>query len=32
MTKVQTIAWALLTAVGGAGGIFAGIALASALK
>jgi hypothetical protein len=32
MTKIQTLTWALLTAVGGAGGILAGMALASALK
>jgi len=32
VTKIQTMAWALLTAVGGVGGIFAGMALANALK
>jgi hypothetical protein len=32
MTKIQTLTWALLTAVGGAGGIFAGMALSKALQ
>jgi|GEM_PF-6627091 hypothetical protein len=32
MSRAQTLTWALLTALGGAGGVFAGIALANALK
>jgi hypothetical protein len=32
MTKVQTLSWALLTAVGGGAGVFLGLALAHALR
>jgi hypothetical protein len=32
MTKLQTLSWALLTALGSAVGVLAGIALSHALK
>jgi hypothetical protein len=32
MTKIQTLTWAVLTAVGGGVGVLAGIALAHALN
>lgn len=32
MTKIQTLTWALLTALGGGGGVLAGMALAKALQ
>ena len=32
MTKVQTLAWALLTAAGGGAGVILGLALAHALS
>jgi hypothetical protein len=32
MTKVQTLAWALLTAAGGGVGVILGFALANAVK
>jgi hypothetical protein len=32
MSKAQTLTWAILTALGGGAGVFAGIALAHALR
>lgn len=32
MSRAQTLSWAILTAVGGAAGVFLGIVLANALK
>ena len=32
MTKIQTLAWALLTAIGGAGGVVLGITIAHHLN
>jgi hypothetical protein len=32
MTKIQTLAWAILTAAGGAGGVILGIAIAHSLN